>query len=192
MYLCPEEWDPLRLEVDFEDPDIAPWILADLTFVPSWIPGAPREIFVAAYDNIERKVKQLVSYRMHLPAGNPDSFNGQGSVEVREDGERCILRHSRGGYHSPLTLISRTVAPATKLPWLPHSLSNAGRMLSIKDKVLCFSLFIDAEQPVNTLELDEDIMPGGSEREPTMTSVDPWSGAIVVATPGRVRVFYLQ
>ena len=193
LYLNPDDWSPLILDAYKGDLDSCPEVLADYSFVPFWIPGASREVFVAAYNAIECEVKQLVSYRMNLPV---DSWKTLCTtltlVRPREEGRHYILSPQDGGYRSPLTLVNKTVAPALRLPWLPHTLSNRGHMISVKAKANCFSLFIDAKQPVNTLDLDEDIIPNGVEKEPTMMSVDPWSDAIVVATPGRIRVFYLE
>ena len=52
-----------------------------------------------------------------------------------------------------------------------------------------YALFSDRTQPARRLRLDREVLP---PRAPTLTSVDPWCGAICIRTPGMVRVVWVD
>ncbi|EJD02480.1 uncharacterized protein FOMMEDRAFT_134996 [Fomitiporia mediterranea MF3/22] len=146
---------------------LGPWILAHRVYKPTWKPNAPTEIFIAAYDFGPggQTPTRLVSFRLQLSRSSSSSPT-----------ERV------------LSLVKSSCAQASQLPWNSRSLSNAGRMFSLRSKIRCFSLFTDATQPMNELNLNKDIVPCADEIEPVISSVEPWSGAIAIGMPGMVKV----
>lgn len=198
----PDEWQTVTVNADdwpvitsgseytreMTDP---PLIFAVHYFKPTWIRNSPTEIYVATLDRKGYKPTHLVSYRLQLSTPpEPES------LLTSETSHKLIKPSTNFHKKSPLSLVSSSRAPMSRLPWNPDSLSNAGRMftITVRDKVLCFSLFPKDPSnpeplPVNALALDTDI---GTTDEDVVATVEPWSGAIVVGTPGRVRVFYLQ
>ncbi|KAL5532571.1 hypothetical protein ACEPAF_4345 [Sanghuangporus sanghuang] len=147
-----------------------PWILAHRVFTPVWKPNPPTEIFIAAYDCGPggQTPTRLVSFRLQL-----------------------------SHFHSPdpnsppigiLSLVKSSCAQSSQLPWNSRSLSNSGRMFSLRSKIRCFSLFADTPQPMNELNLSKDIVPCADDIEPVISCVEPWSGAIAVGRPGRVKI----
>ena len=142
-----------------------PWILAHRVFTPIWKPNAPTEIFIAAYDCGPggQTPTRLVSFRLQLSRSEKPSLG-------------------------VLTLVKSTCAQASQLPWNSRSLSNAGRMFSLRAKIRCFSLFTDSPQPLNELELGKEIVPCADDIEPVISCVEPWSGDIAIGMPGMVKV----
>lgn len=166
-----------------------PYILALHAFTPVWqqnaVDGADAltEIYVVGYDSLQNKKKKvLLSYRIRLT---------RIGSKVSRSGEENILREaSNGEWH--LRLIEQCRAPASKLPWNSQSISNAGTMFSLHDKFNCYTLFSTTPQPTNCLSISPDIVPEGIVAEPTVVNVEPTSGALVVGTPGLVRVLQIK
>lgn len=174
-----------------------PLIFGVHSFKPTWIRDAPTEIYVASFDRKGYKPTQLVSFRLHLSAPAEPHAAPHSATPLPSPTAQDFTSATRkaAAKKNPLTLVSVSRSPMTRLPWNPDSMSNAGRMFTttVRDKILCFSLFpfdptVPEPQPVNSLLLDADI----GETDEVVATAEPWSGAIVVGTPGRVRVFYLQ
>lgn len=154
------------------------------------MPEATRELFIAAYDSVQIKPKRLLSYRINFLPQEPSMDISAGKAYIDKVEGNDVLRPVKNPFPCPLVLVDRTVAPAHKLPRLPFSLTNSGRMLwSRNSGVICFSLFDTSEQPVNSFKLDGVITP--EDMSPIAACVDPWSGAIAVLASGRIRVFNL-
>ncbi|THH10694.1 hypothetical protein EW145_g1143 [Phellinidium pouzarii] len=152
-----------------------PTLLAMHSFKPTWIKDAPTEIYVVVYDGVGFASKRFVSYRLQLSQARQSCLSYVPDSEKR----RLISPNSasaNGSAPYSLTVVAMECASAAKLPWNENSLSNAGHVY----------------QPHNTLSLDTIIRPEDLDVQPTMLSVEPWSGAIVAGTPGLVRVYYLD
>lgn len=163
------QWSVLT-EADFNSHVFAdfpngPWVLSVHEFKPTWMDNAPSEMFVAACDRIQRKPDNFVVFHLRLRPHEP------GSSEERSQ--------------SALTFEGKSIVPATYMPFIRYTLSNAGRLISLQTKITGSSLFNGASTLQNYLQLDEDVKLDAN------ISVEPWSNAIVVGEPGRVRVFYL-
>ncbi|KAH8116477.1 hypothetical protein DFH11DRAFT_1853219 [Phellopilus nigrolimitatus] len=145
-----------------------PSVLALHAFSPSWRGAdAPMEIHIAAYERILglQRTKRLHSYRVQL----------QPAVSAVSDEQWR------------LALVARRTTITNYVPLKSRWIMNSGRMLSVREKLVCFSLFQDALQPVKILNLGMNTRP---EEESTSASVKPWSGALTIGTPGLVRIVH--
>lgn len=188
-----DDWPILNIDAeDTRESSDVPLIFGVHSFKPTWVEGAPTEIYVASFDRKGRRIgnRNIISYRLRLTAEEPRAEQHETSDPVLHS-----LSSNTKPKKSPLVLVSVSHVPVSYQPWNPDSFTNAGRMcILMRNTVRCFSLFPSTPstlktQPMNWLELDEDI---GMTEEDVIMTVEPWSGAIAVGTPGRVRVFYLQ
>lgn len=184
-----DDWPILNVNTgDTRETLDVPLIFGVHSFKPTWIRNAPTEVYVASFDRKGHKLRNIIFY--HLQFSAPETMTQE------EPGFGFHVSSSNtSSKKSPFTLVDVLHVPVSHQPWNPDSFSNAGRMcILVRNTLRCFSLFpsphlsIRATQPVNWLELDEDI--GAADDDVVMT-MEPWSGAIAVGTPGRVRVFYL-
>ena len=148
-----------------------PWVLALHTFKPTWRgTDAPVEIYVVAYGRVENRMwtKCLLTYNIQLLPGT--------DAGIMATGQR-------------LKLVKQSFAPAETVPWNSDCITNNGRMFAQRAQLLGFSLFSDLPQPCNSIDLGIRVNP---DEEPTIASVEPYSGAMAVGTPGRVRIIYFK
>ena len=146
-----------------------PWVLALHSYVPTWRKGETvPEIIVVAYDRTN--TKRLLTYNAQLtPAQENEAPYGNQKQRLRLIAQGCAL--------------------ADAVPWNPNCITNSGRMVSLRDNLLAFSPFTNAKQPSKVIEIGMDVHP---EREATTSAVEPYSGAIVIGTPGLVRVLHFD
>lgn len=116
-----------------------PWVLALHAFKPTWKEeDAPIEIYVVAYGRTgivgadQRRHNRFLSYRVQL------SNRGQPFLRVEE----------------------ATSAPASNLPWNPHSISNAGRMFALRDVFAAYATLFPRTQPVGIVDY-HNMLPDG-------------------------------
>ena len=163
-----------------------PRILNTHLFTPTWIPGAPTELFVVLYSRSSGDAKHLESFRVHLrpsPSTTPDPSpsNSDSSPSVLE-----------------LALVDATYANTSRIPWDPHCITNSGRMNCVRDSLRCFSLFDTGTQPVKKFAIPnhpwvrEGNPDGIVALDPIVTSTEPWSGAIAVFMQGTVRLYRIE
>ena len=159
----------------------------------------------------------LVAYGRMLGSGRKKKFLSYHARIARQMGSTSTLslpRNTSSGFSSDtytLTLLSSFSAASTSLPWNPLSLSNSGRMCAIRDKLVCFTTLSDEPQPVSSSIVvtswtaesggaefgisGSGVSPGDAivvEVDPTSASIEPWSGAVVVGTPGCVRILWFD
>lgn len=153
-----------------------PYVLGLHAYSPVWTDSSsepmPTEIFVAAYDNIQSpKEKSLLSYRIQL---SRTELGGSMKLKPISAVENDKWR---------LSLVNKTRAPAARLPWNARSMSNAGTMFSMQERLYCYTLFSEQEQPTNMLPLPTS----------ATVTVEPTSGNIACATSdGVVKIFQLR
>lgn len=181
------DWGLLELdELNNTTSDIRPCIVALHSFKPTWMKEPAQELFATIYDFSNRN---LLVYRMRLPSSQSSTCDRKSeNIEAGHSGKATAT--SAMVSHCPLIRLSTKVIPCAALPWAPRSLTNSGRVLGLmpdERAFRCFSLFTDGEQPQSSLQLDDDI-PGGM----SIATVEPWSSAIAVGMPGRLRVFNLD
>ncbi|KAH8116474.1 hypothetical protein DFH11DRAFT_1506350 [Phellopilus nigrolimitatus] len=155
-----------------------PWLLAMHAFTPAWrkrtdpnVP-VPGEIFVVAHHELSDKSHQLLSYRVKLSAHTVD-------VARRETAASDIIWN--------LSLVTRGCSEVPVKP-MGISISNTGHMFMLHDGfVLCCQLFCSGKQPANKLSIHADILKD-PKLCPTVMTVEPVTGALVIRTPGSLRV----
>lgn len=160
------------------------------SFVPNWRESArlgsevPEEIFVVGSDRLETNTPDiLASWRFQLARGPPipslesDSYFQHSSLQTAY-------------YENPwrLTLISSGRAPTSSLPWNPQCITNAGRMLSLYNDLSSFTLFCNDEpQPATLLSSGEAALIDHYAAY-SLETMDPYSGALAIQTPAKVRI----
>lgn len=178
--------DQLRGELE------GPYIFATHSFESNWLRGSPTEIILAAClsewdaDSDEKDRFHLLSYHLRVSREDPSS-------------------------PATLSLVNATVSPAPTIAWNPSAMTNNGRILSFLESglhddtdngdpldpktgkngssLMQYSLFCDEKQPLRRLMLDREVL---SPKTPVLTAADPWTGAIALRTPGRLRVVHLE
>ena len=169
----------INLDIGPPETDTGPRILAHHVYKPTWRQAAPTEIFIAAWDwaRNHQSPPRLLSYRLQLKKN-----------ECRTDPS------SLPPLQKSLKVLSANFASTPYLPWNARSLSNAGRMFSLREKLRTFCLFTDEEQPVSTMELDlgSDLWPAGSDVSPIISAVEPWSGTIAIGQAGHIRILFFE
>ena len=176
-----------------------PWVLALHGFVPTWKgPNAPAEIHLVGYGRAfdPHWTKKLLSYRIQLSkVSSSTQLPTDKSHKVKDVLSFCKSLASTtepeparpevvcGDWK--LSVLEQTCAPASTVPWNPNCISNSGHIITTHDQSYCFKLFNQREQPHSVIELGVETTPG---MEPTLTSVEPWSGSVVIGTPGLVRI----
>ncbi|KAH8108855.1 hypothetical protein DFH11DRAFT_1516248 [Phellopilus nigrolimitatus] len=159
-----------------------PSVLALHAFSPSWRGAdAPMEIHIVAYEHIlsDQRTKRLHSYRVQL---SRVAEAARGNAPCCQPADSAV---SDGQWR--LALIAQRTTITNYVPSNLHCIMNSGRMLSVWKRLVCFSLFPSEPQPVKIIELGMGIR---LEEESTSASVEPWSGALTIGTPGLVRIVH--
>jgi hypothetical protein len=211
----PEDTSGMFIRLPNFDVDEGPWVLAMSVFEPVWRGEKEAknaaEVLLVAYGRMlgSGRKKKFLSYHARIARG-----------VLGSDG--MIVSHATTSAEDPaytLALLSSSCTLATSLPWNPLSLSNSGRMCAIRDTLVCFSTLSgsDEPQPISSSsvvtpwsKIVSDTGPGGGvefgisgsgvsagdavvlEVDPTSGSIEPWSGALVVGMPGRVRILWFD
>lgn len=166
----PKEWS-LLTEMDFNrtifsDFPNGPWVLSVHEFRPTWTYDSPSELYVAVCDRIERKPENFIVYHLRL----------------HTDTNRLTPRESS---QSRLIFEGKSILPATYMPFVRNTFSNSGRVLNLQLGFSASSLFNGSVPQENQLLLNEYVATDAN------ISVEPWSNAIIIGEPGRVRVIHL-
>lgn len=145
-----------------------PWVLALHSYTPAWhSEDVSPEIILVAYDRLD--AKRLLTYKVQLLRATDAGTTDQGQR---------------------MRLLAQGCAPARTVPWNPNCITNAGRMIALREKsLLGFSPFTDAEQPSKSIDMGIDVQP---DKVATTSAVEPYSGAVVIGTPGLVRILYFN
>lgn len=175
-----------------------PWVLALHGFKPTWKgEDAPAEIHLVGYGRAfdPQWTKKLLSYRLQL---SRVSTSADTQVAEKPQKSRKLFPNWTGLNSEPehpkleamcgewkLSLVEQACAPASTVPWNPSCIANSGHIITSHDQAYCFKLFRNGEQPHTTVDLGMELDPG---MEPTLASVEPWSGSLVIGTPGKVRI----
>ena len=133
------------------------WVLTMHSFTPTWKLGGPAELFILGYCLTGSNVKRLVSYRVHL------NFSQDQSSGVE------------------LSLVDAGCTLTPVLPWDKSCMFNSGHIICLRERVSCFRLFTNMDEPLCILELEDHpwLCDGDG---PFSTSVDPFSGKVVVVS----------
>ena len=187
---------------DVED---GPCVLALHVFVPKWKgEDAPAEIHLVGYGRSfdQQWSKKLLTYRIQLSSTSMATLRTQLASKSKRGKQRVAenllpdwadWRSKAEEQQMPesvcgdwkLSVLEQTCAPASTVPWNPSCIANSGHIITVHDKAYCFRLFDQGPQPRSAVELGIETNAG---MEPTLCSVEPWSGSVVIGTPGLVRI----
>ncbi|THH02967.1 hypothetical protein EW145_g6647 [Phellinidium pouzarii] len=160
-----------------------PYLLSLHAFQPAWTgKDTLTEIYVVGHDLEQDGTKHLLSYRIQL-----SRVSGSGASPT--DGlSECEA--SNGTWR--LALVSQNRAVAESIPRESSTISNAGRIFSLRENFECYSLFCDMPQPVNMISLASGMLPEGVDACPATVTAEPTSGIIAIGTPGLVRIIQFE
>ena len=205
----------MRIPLPVYGLDEGPWVLAMNVFEPIWRGDAVKdetEIVLVAYGRMlgSGRKKKFLSYHARVSRRNNRELEKQSVSDVysNSDSRKDDMNEDGSSDNNSYTLklLSSSCSPATSLPWNPLALSNSGKMCVVQDKLVCYAALSDAPQPMSSsvpmargngrrhrleglqdtpalVELDVD---------PTSVSVEPWSGAVALGTPGHVRILWFD